>query len=806
MKLVNFAIAFLFFGMGLSLTSIGQHDYEGCHFHRNSIKHKPLTEAQKRFIQDSNARSDTFDILHYDISLDVTRYNDHFLRGITTVQFTPKMENLDHIVFDLKNLQVDSVLQGEEVLYFVNDSTHLSVDLGEVPSLEDTISVIVYYHGNPVLDPEWGGFYFAAGYIYNLGIGLSTIPPNFGKVWYPCFDSFVERATYSYHVKTAGGKKAYCQGDFMGEDILLGDTVIRHYDFNQPIPTFLSAIAAAEYETYTYEHPGEYGTIPITLTARSNNMASMQAKFEALGQSIDALEYWYGPYIWGRVGYVLTTDGALEIPTNIAYPSSMMNTSTLNNGLLFSHELGHQWWGNVVTPSLHNDMWIKEGPAEYSSHLFVEWTQGEVKFIKQVKDNQLFVLESAHIADEGFWPLSPIPDEYIYGRHTYYKGAAVMHNLRGYLGDSLFRQTMHQVQALQAYTNVDAEGFKEYLEEASGYDLTSFFNDWVYSPGFSTFVVDSFVSVPQGNQYNNTVYLHQKLRAAPNFHTQVPIELAAVKSDWSEQIFEATADGEFSIIEVQTNYLPEYFVFNPRNKLNGARMDQKAVLYPDEPFNHMLNYADMRIRKEEVTDSTLVYVNHIWSAPEPELGEFVDEISSTHYWEVTGIFPEGTNIEGRIYYHGNNESGLDVDLASVTEEGMIPVYRASPDLPWEEYDDYEPLQGGLTNGSGSFKLFHLKKGQYAFAKGQSFVATDQLDEKSSVVIYPNPTKEWINLQNLTPEMHRLQIYDNKGSKIKDKVIHSTTVSLKGFTSGTYVLVILNKNGEIEYQKSIEVLP
>ena len=49
-------------------------------------------------------------------------------------------------------------------------------------------------------------------------------------------------------------------------------------------------------------------------------------------------------------------------------------------------------------------MWLKEGPAEYSSHLFVEWKDGEEAFIDVVKDNQLFVLEECHIQDNGFHP------------------------------------------------------------------------------------------------------------------------------------------------------------------------------------------------------------------------------------------------------------------------------------------------------------------------------------------------------------------------------------------------------------------
>jgi len=109
------------------------------------------------------------------------------------------------------------------------------VDFSSIPALDDTVHFTVHYQGNPHRDPEWGGFYFESNYIYNLGIGISSIPPNFGKVWYPCFDSFVER-TYEYHVKSAGTYRAHCQGDFLGEIQLGGDTVIRSFAMTLPIP------------------------------------------------------------------------------------------------------------------------------------------------------------------------------------------------------------------------------------------------------------------------------------------------------------------------------------------------------------------------------------------------------------------------------------------------------------------------------------------------------------------------------------------------------------------------------------------
>ena len=140
------------------------------------------------------------------------------------------------IRFDLFQLEVDSVVGENGPLTFSYDDEFLRVDLAATPLIGEEHEVTVHYHGIPHRDPDWGGFYFESGYIYNLGIGLTTVPPNFGKVWYPCFDSFVERATYTYHVKSAGTYRLHGQGEFVDEIQLGGDTVMRSFDLAQSIP------------------------------------------------------------------------------------------------------------------------------------------------------------------------------------------------------------------------------------------------------------------------------------------------------------------------------------------------------------------------------------------------------------------------------------------------------------------------------------------------------------------------------------------------------------------------------------------
>jgi len=775
----------------------------GCdHFRNLGPKRKPLTLHQRNVLNEGIARSDTFNVVHYNISIDVTDYSGASIKASTTVSYIPKMENLTFIRFDLMQMVVDSVV-GENISSFDYANDFLDIEFVSAPDMGDTLNVIVYYRGEPYQDPTWGGFYFESQYIYNLGIGLTTIPPNFGRVWYPCFDSFVERATYEYHVKSAGTYRAWCQGDFTGEQQLLGDTVIRSFTFDQPIPTHLSAIAVADYQNYEYTHTGSYGEIPVTLRAKPANMSAMQNVFVNLGAAIDACEYWYGPHGWSRVGYVLTTDGALEIPTNIAYPQFMTNQSiTENNGLL-SHELGHHWWGDMVTPHVHNDMWMKEGPAEYSSHLMVEWMDGEEAFVEVVKDNQLFVLENAHIDDDGFHPMSPMPDEQIYGRHTYYKGASVLHNLRGYLGDELFRLGMSGVQANHPYEDMTPDQLRLALEEETGYNLQPFFDAQIYLPGFATFVVDSFASQLSGNEWQTEVHIQQKLRECPVFYEDVPLDLTVIDAEGNSEDFAIVADDEFTTVTISSTIEPYMIVLNRYNRLNQNRMDHEAWITPDISFNANIPYVDFKLYDEQILDSTFVRVEHIWSGPDSEnLGEGIFEISTTHYWIVDGIWPEGTELEARVFYNGVDTYDLDYDLFSFSEVDAVLVYRENSSVPWEVYPDFTITTGNLFSGTGNIRMDFLRKGQYTFANGDPSVLVSEIEgDLMEIQLYPVPANDVLMVSTLIekPTTVLMDVYNVQGQLLM-RVSASTdgtfnkAINVSWLETGNYLLKLRTAEG------------
>ncbi|MBI5917303.1 MAG: T9SS type A sorting domain-containing protein [Bacteroidetes bacterium] len=735
-------------------------DFQGCHFYNKKIA-PPALGDDRDAACGSNARSDSIDILNYAVSLDLTQFAQQILTASCEITFTAKQDGLDFLPLDLLNLTVDSVTSQGTPLVFDYDNLLLNVHLPAPLNVGQTMAVTVFYHGHPTADPsDFGGFVFENGYAYNLGIGLSSNPYNFGRSWHPCFDNFVERATYDLNIVSNGGRKGYAIGQFLGETDLGGGLALRQYRMDLPLPTYLVGTATSNYAAVHQQHTGAYGERPILLVGKQGDTTQMKNAFDYLPDAVDILESWFGPYIWGQVGYVLTTAGAMEHASLIAYPDfSIAAGPDFGMNKLMAHELGHHWWGNVTTLSCPDNMWVKEGNAEYSAHLFFEYVFGKDYFTKVVKDNFSFVLKTAHIDDGAYLPLSGLPYENTYGTHTYYKGAAMMHNLRGYLGDSLFQQGMKSILQAYQFQSVDAELFRDQLTSNTGVDMTSFFDDWIYAPGYSAFEIDSVHLVPNGipgvDSYEATVFVQQKLHHAPHLHTNVPLEITFFDENWNTHTATFMASGEFSEGVVNVPFHPVWQILNDRNALNLAQLQDRTVV--KNTGNISLGYCDLsNFQAQAVPDSALVSMVHYWVAPDPANGT---QISTSHYWRYGGIIPAGFRSRVRLPYERANVNDLDYDLAGVPEDSLTLVWRPKPGVAWGKYPWY--TRQPLNANNGFIRVDTMLPGDYAFAAGSLPLATgtDDLGEKRQVAvkIFPNPASESCTVQALLPNNSPVKI-------------------------------------------------
>ncbi|MBK7427152.1 MAG: M1 family metallopeptidase [Saprospiraceae bacterium] len=462
-----------------------EYEHHGCHQVRNRVAGIRWTPEQIAQGRAALERSDTFDILHYDINLDVTAFAARRLKGVCTVTFRTLIEELNYINLDLEALVVDSVYSDDIKLDFVHEGTLLKISTSSVLAMGDTSAVTIFYGGIPITSASgFGGFYFENGYAYNLGIGLNDNPHNFGRAWFPCFDNFVERATYDFDLTTSNGNVAYCVGTLISRDSIGDGLLSNKYVMDQPIPTYLTSVAVSNYVQRDVVHESLYGPVDIQIVARPGDINSAATSLQNLGKAVEAFEKWYGPYHWERVGYVITPRGAMEHPTNTAYPVGSVSGGTQDNRLM-AHELCHHWWGNMLTLKTSHDMWIKEGNAEYGAHLYTEFAEGEDAFKAQVKTNGMRVVRRLHLDDDaGFLPLSPMPEDKTYNTHTYYKGAYVIHNMRAYLGDSLFALSQSSILENNLYGNLTAYTYRDQISQITGVDMTDFFKDWVFEGGY----------------------------------------------------------------------------------------------------------------------------------------------------------------------------------------------------------------------------------------------------------------------------------------------------------------------------------
>ncbi len=788
---------------------------KGCRYAMNAVAQPQLTDEERLLVCGSNARSDSIDILNYDVTLDLTNFAGQTLRASCELTLTPKQASIAALPLDLLALEIDSVVMGGDTLSYDYDDLLLNVHFPTPLPQGDTAQVTVYYHGHPTVDPSgFGGFVFDQNIGYNLGIGLASNPYNFGRSWHPCFDNFVERATYDITLISNGGRKGYATGELVDSQNLGGDTLMRRYRMSLPLPTYLVGSATSNYIEHHDTHSGAYGDYPVLLVGKPADSLDMVEAFSYLDDAVDVLEAWYGPYIWGQVGYVMTTRGAMEHASLIAFPVfSIASGPEMPMNRLMSHELAHHWWGNITTLSCPDNMWIKEGNAEYGAHLFTEFAFGKEEFIKQVKNNHYNVLQNAHKDDGGnFLPLSGIPYEYTYGTHTYNKGASVMHNLRGYLGDSLFQQGMRSILDTYGLEAVDAEQFRDQLTANTGVDMTSFFDDWIYAPGFAAYELDSVIVEPADipEEFEATLYVQQKLRAAPHFHTNVPLEVTFYDEDWNAWHSTIMVSGEFSSATVNVPFNPVWTVLNDRNQLNLASTQNKTTVYEEGDIN--LQFSEL-VTFDAITvpDSALINIIHYWVGADPiEPNPTGAQISNTHYWRFDGIIPAGFKAKATMQYKGANPLDFDYELTNGNEDSLILVWRPRPGIAWKEYPWYKKLTlGGNTDGNGFIRIDSMIPGDYAFANGHLEVATSTLEstQYDDVLVYPNPNNGTFNIEARLPKETKkvtATLYSLTGAPMWEDEYWvsggqlSRLVSVPQLAPGLYFLKIGNARGKMLY--------
>ncbi|WP_410636631.1 M1 family metallopeptidase [Amycolatopsis sp. cmx-4-83] len=412
-----------------------------------------------------------YDVGHYDIRL-AYRPDTQAIDATTTILATAT-QDLSRFDLDFRGPLTISKLtvDGLNAAYTRSGAQELVITPPHGLRKGSPFVVSVSYAGVPqkIDDPALG----VSGWVATKDGAVALNQPIGAATYYPVNDTTDDKATYTQTITVPAGLTVLANGE-PGPTTTRDHRTTFRWSMNRPMASELSMLAIGRYDVTRGVTAG--GLPNITAIGQSIDTKPGQGK--VFNQTTAQVVQWessvYGPYPFDSTGGILADVGvgyALETQSRPVYDQ---DTSDVDGDLL-AHELGHQWFGDSLTPVHWSDIWLNEGFATYSEWLYQEKFTGvpvQQSFAKTYAEEKDW---SGKVADPG--------RDHIFDDLVYNRGAMTLQALRLKIGDRAFFQVLTQWPTVNRYGNVSTRDFIRFVERLTGRDLGSFFRTWLYQPG-----------------------------------------------------------------------------------------------------------------------------------------------------------------------------------------------------------------------------------------------------------------------------------------------------------------------------------
>ena len=396
-----------------------------------------------------------------------------------------------------------------------------------------------------------------------------------------------------------------------------------HWKHRYPIATYLIAIAMTNYSVYEETAETTSGPVLIQNFMYPENLASSMVETAGILGAYPMLDSLFGPYPFIREKYghaQFGWGGGME-----------HQTITFIGGINFhimSHELGHMWFGDMVTCGRWYDLWLNEGWASYVTGLCYENLINGIYWEpwKEIVSNGITKEPGGRVFPSDTLNVPVLFDS----RLTYAKASYVIHMLRGVMGDSLFYGAARSYLSdpgLQ-YSFARTEAFIKHMEEAYGGSLAWFFEPWLEGEGYPNYQGYYF---QQGDSLTLDLYQTTSHPSVPFYRMPVPIRVwkGGVATDfkfWHEQSGQRVRfympDGVDSL-----SIDPDRWILWRENSVGASGIEEdnlvKMVVYPN-PVKEgkivilvpnqraevdIVNQSGVMIKRLRITDKTQIEID-----------------------------------------------------------------------------------------------------------------------------------------------------------------------------------------------------
>ncbi len=469
--------------------------------------------------------------------------------GDVTHTLSALRDGVTHLDFDCAEIKVSSArVNGKDAAFDLHDDK-LSVRLAQPAKSGEKFEVELKYEGKPT-----SGLYFIlpdkddpgrAKEIWTQGEAEDT------HHYIPIYDYPNDRTTSEMILTVPADWLTVSNGKLLSIQDTPDGQKTWTWRQSLPVSTYLISFVAGEYQ----QKKDSWRNLPVTYSVPRGMEDTIEPTFAHTKEMLDFFSNRFGvPYPWDQYAQTAVDDFVASGMENVS-ATTLATRDMLRPELarekpeaadsLISHEMTHQWFGDLVTCKDWTNTWLNEGFATFGASLWEEHFYGQDASSYRYWRDQNSWMQSRE--------LFPIPivtrninDSVEYEGNVYDKAGWVIHMLREQLGDeAFFRAIKHYLETYRLQNVVSADLAKA-IEESSGTNVDQFFDQWIYGAGAPRFVVRSTYD-EAGKKVNLEVTQTQKLDTHVGLF-RVAIEVA-INTSSGEKLFPievSKADETFS--------------------------------------------------------------------------------------------------------------------------------------------------------------------------------------------------------------------------------------------------------------------
>ena len=433
----------------------------------------------------------TCDLIHVSVELDVN-YEKKSIAGTVTNELSPLRNGLTSIILHAgKGLVIRNVTVNGVKREFIRNENRLEINTGEIKKGQ-LIKVVVSYSADNAKGTGFGsgggGWHWILPNAQNASrIGFWTQgESNYNSEWVPTWDYPNDLATSETKTTVPADWNVVGNGALVSSK-LSADGKKRTYDWkmSQVHATYLLSLCGGPFDIKKDKWKG----VDLWYVVPRGSGYLIDNSF---GHTKDMLEFFSNTlgvkYPWPKYAQNAMFDfgGGME---NVS--ATTLGEGSLSEGRdgffemdsLNSHELGHQWFGDLVTCKDWGDTWLNESFATFMQMIYFEHSRGNAAYDQEIEDAMRGYFQEARRYKRPLTTKMYPNDDAMFDSHSYPKGGVVLHTLRKYLGDENFFAGLKYYLTKWKHTPVESSQLRRSMTEATGINCEPFWAQWIEKPG-----------------------------------------------------------------------------------------------------------------------------------------------------------------------------------------------------------------------------------------------------------------------------------------------------------------------------------